>query len=123
MPAVPPRTRPHRLYLYLLHPLGQPGEFEWLASANGFLPSLWQILLADAQPRPQLQRVLLSDAESWTAVDATVALTRFDSFRRLVLLHPAIDRVAGLDRYLAAAQQFFGESIAKWQRGQGASCA
>ena len=118
---MPLRIRSHRLYLYLLHPGGAPGEFEWLASSNGFLPSLWQILLADAQPRPELRGVLLSDSDTWVAVDANVALARFRAFRELVLRHPSIHRVAGLSRYLEAAERYFEQSIQRWRKDDPAS--
>ena len=112
---MPLRPRSQRLYLYLLRPDGEPGAFQWIASANGFFPSLWRILLADAEPAPHLQRVLLSDTDSWTAVEAFAALARFRSFTALVLRHPSVEKVAGLKRYLAAADRYLEESIASWQ--------
>ena len=113
--VVPLRPRSQRLYLYLLRPDGEPGAFQWIASANGFFPSLWRVLLSDAVPAPRVQRVLLSEADSWTGVEASVALARFRRFTALVLRHPNVDKVEGLERYLAAAERYLEETIADWQ--------
>lgn len=116
------RTNPHRIHLYLLRP-GARGEFQSLGSANGFFPSLWQVLLAETPswtlrsgwPGDRIDGQINEATGQWQVADARRALSRLKQFIALIVRHPQFHEVAGLDRYLDAAQVFLQDAIAKWE--------
>ncbi len=109
------RLKSHRVHLYLLRPDGERGMFQSLGSAHGFLPSLWQVLLADATPLPAARTIVGGDSTQWIASDADAAVSRYREFMGLVARHPCYLQVAGLDRYLHGARDYLEETIAQWR--------
>lgn len=116
------RTNPHRIHLYLLRP-GERGEFQSLGSANGFFPSLWQVLLAEpcgqslpsGWPGSQITDQIGAATGQWLVADARRALSRLEQFTALIVRHPQFHEVAGLGRYLDAAQAFLHDAMTQWE--------
>lgn len=74
-------------------------------------PSLWEILLADAQSATmdaycEERRILYN-----VAADARRALSRLALCVKFLRTHPQLDEVAGLDRYLQGTQQHLTDLI------------
>ena len=109
------RLKSHRVHLYVLRPDGERGMFQSLGSAHGFLPSLWQVLLADATPQPRAREIVGGDSTQWIASDASTSMSRYAQFMSLIARHPSYLRVAGLDRYLQAACDYLEETLAHWR--------
>lgn len=106
----------HRSFMYLLRPGGEPKEFETIAEANNTLPSLWQVLLADSMPGTALgcEQVLQGRGTINICADAQRGLARYRTLAAFIRRAPRTTHVAGLTRYLDAADQFLSQQVERW---------
>lgn len=106
----------NRSFLYVLRPGGEPREYESIAEANNTLPSLWQVLLADAAPAASLdcQRALGERGTINICADARRGLQRYRALAEFIRRSPRSAQVPGLVRYLAATDEFLTQQVARW---------
>lgn len=109
-------TMGHRSFMHILRPGGAVKEFETLAEANNTLPSMWQVLLADAVPATALdcQCVLGNQGAINLCADAQRGLARYRALADFVRRAPRTSQVRGLSRYLDAAEQFLAQQVERW---------
>lgn len=101
-----------RRCLYIACPQAGYTAFVRIARWTRVLPSLWQVLLADALPAAMDERCsrerILFNVDS----DMQRALQRLDSLLNFLRAHPRLDEVAGLERYLSATGRHLAELYA-----------